>query len=99
MNLPKVFQNKNLGNISNDQQYYYSSSKNVKNVNPIRKANIQDKINNIFKSNKFSYKINVIISTIEKDIDTTIIGKVNNKLITINNELIPINDIIDIKEK
>ena len=99
MNLPKVFQNKNIGNINNDQQYYYSLSKGIKNINTRNNININDKINSLFKSNKFSYKINVIITTNEKEIDTTIIGKVNNKLITINNELIPIKDIIDINQK
>lgn len=98
MNLPKVFQNRNIGNINNDQEYFYSlnNSKQTEKKGPI---NIDNKINNLFKSSKFIYKINVIIKTSGKDIDTTIIGKTNNKLITIDNDLIPIKDIIDITEK
>ena len=57
------------------------------------------KINNLFKSNKYIYKINVNIKTKSRDFDTTIIGKMNNNLITIDNNLIPIKDIVDIKEK
>ena len=44
-------------------------------------------------------KINVNIKTKSRDFDTTIIGKMNNNLITIDNNLIPIKDIVDIKEK
>lgn len=100
MNLPSVFQNKDIGNINNDQEYFYSLG-NKTNTRAKTKSNINidDKINNLFKSNKFIYKLNVLISLKDKELDTTIVGKVNNSLITINNELIPISEIIDINEK
>ncbi len=100
MNLPKVYQNRNIGNINNDQEFFYSAKveqqNNKPNYSPI---NIDYKINNLFKSNKYIYKINVNIKTKSRDFDTTIIGKMNNNLITIDNNLIPIKDIDDIKEK
>lgn len=98
MNLPKVYQNRNIGNINNDQELFYSA-KDEKKYNHKNKIDIAEKINNLFKSNKFIYKINVHIITNTQEMDTTIIGKVNNSLITIDNNLIPIKDIIDINEK
>ena len=92
MDIPKIYQNKNITNIENSQDYYYS------NLTP-KKININQKINNIFKSKKYLYKIPVIINTTNNKIDTYIIGKTNTYLITINNELISIKDIIDINEK
>ncbi|MCH5167153.1 MAG: hypothetical protein J1F35_04585 [Erysipelotrichales bacterium] len=99
MDLPKVFQNRNIGVINNDQEYFYSSSSKTQNNVQSKKINVEEKINKIFNSNKFVYKIKVLINTKEEEINTTIIGKVNHNLITINNELIPIKDILDINEK
>ena len=76
MNLPKVYQNRNIGNINNDQEFFYSAKveqqNNKPNYSPI---NIDYKINNLFKSNKYIYKINVNIKTKSRDFDTTIIGE------------------------
>lgn len=100
MNLPKVYQNRNIGNINNDQEFFYSAKvEQQNNKSNYSSINIDYKINNLFKSNKYIYKINVNIKTKSRDFDTTIIGKMNNNLITIDNDLIPIKDIIDIKEK
>lgn len=98
MNLPKVYQNRNIGIVNNDQEYFYSAIKK-ENKKRVSYLNVDEKINNLFKSNKYIYKINVHIATKTQEMDTTIIGKVNNNLITINSELIPIKDIVDINEK
>lgn len=98
MNLPKVYQNRDIGNVNNDQEFFYSAtnkSTQTTNKNPI---NLEYKINNLFKSNKYIYKIRVNIKTKSKDFNTTIIGKNNTNLITLENTLIPIKDIIDINE-
>ena len=55
--------------------------------------------NKILKSNKYIYKIPVIIETNEKKIETNIIGKNQTNIITINNELIKIKDIKKIEAK
>lgn len=100
MSLPKVYQNKNIGNINNDQEYFYSSNpQTVVNKNERTKEDIKVKINRLFQSQKFIYKIKVNVITSEGEKETHIIGKTNNELITIDNDLIPINDIIDIYEK
>lgn len=99
MTLPKVYQNKNIGNINNDQEYFYSLNKTVNPKVERNKEDIKVKINKLFQSQKFIYKIKVEIITSKDRYETTIIGKTNNDLITLDNNLIPINDIIDIYEK
>lgn len=60
---------------------------------------INKKIDNIFKSTNYIYKIKAKI-TLENDIITeTLIGKKGNYLITIDNKLININTIKDIKKE
>ncbi|MCX4249605.1 MAG: hypothetical protein OSJ65_07605 [Bacilli bacterium] len=98
MNLPKVYQNRNVGNVNNDQEFFYSANPSKAKLN-VKNTNLDSKINNLFKSNKYIYKINVNIKTSTRDFDTVVIGKTNNNLITLDNDLIPIKDIIDINEK
>lgn len=93
MNLPKVYQNNNINLDNHDQTIYYSKDKVLKN-----NSNIKDKIANIFNRRSYIYKINVEIEDNDKTYSTTIIGKTDRYLITINNELIPINNIKDIKK-
>ena len=90
--LPKVYANTNLNSIKNNETIYYDKNKIVKT------KNIENKINELFKSPKYIYKIDVKITTSNSINTYKIIGKMNNNLITINNEKIPINEIIDIEE-
>lgn len=91
--LPKVFANTNLGKISNNETIYYDNKKSI-----VKNKNIDHKINELFKSSKYVYKIDVKITTDKSIKIYKIIGKNNNNLITIDNELIPIEKIIDIEE-
>lgn len=65
---------------------------------PIGK-NINQKINDIFSSYRYVYKADVIITTNEGEITKKIIGKNENNLITMDNELINIDNIKDIRFK
>ena len=58
--------------------------------------NINQKINNIFNSNKYVYKADVVITTKDGKVVKKIIGQNKTHLITIENELIPISNILDI---
>lgn len=99
--LPGVFANKIDKKINNNESVFYSneertvetSAKKVK----LEKSVIQ-KINDIFKSRDYVYKAKVVISLKDKTIEKIIVGKNNNYVITLENELIPIQDIIDIKK-
>lgn len=94
--IPSVFANKIDKKINNNETYYSSttSPKIELNTNDINK-----KIQDIFNSPNYIYRANVIITLKSGEITKKIIGKNKNSLITIDNELIPIEDILDIKIK
>ena len=104
--LPKVYANKIDKDLANNSSYSYSrgeeeevrkaDKKEEKKNNTIEK-NVLQKIDDIFHSPKYVYKANVIIETKEGKNTYKIIGKNYNNLITIDNELINIDDIIDIR--
>ena len=103
MSLPKVFRNNNTGVVKNNIEQYYSKEDNLKinlelsndNMKPII---IKKKINDIFNSRTFIYKVNVIITTVDGDKECTLIARNNDSLLTLNNEKILISDILDIKK-
>lgn len=96
--LPKVFANKFDKKISNNNTVFYSASKEKSNALANNKAiNINKKISNIFNSNSFVYKKEVKIILHDQSVVKQVIGRNQKNLITIDNELIPIKDIIDIE--
>ena len=94
--LPKIFANPINKKIDNSLDYIKINNENKKTLSNFE---IKDKIDKIFKSKNYIYKIDVEIKLINGDINCTLIGKTNNSLITIDNKLININDILDIKIK
>ncbi len=106
--IPKVFANKIENKAGNNEEIYYSNDKlNTKNkqssVEPknISKPNmnVNQKINLIFNSSNYIYKADCEIKLRNETIEKRIVGKNMTHLITMDNELIPITDIIDIKRK
>lgn len=101
MNLPNVFQNKNINtDIDNQQKIFYGARTSLtadlkRNTAP---KNIDAKLKQIFSSTSYVYKIKVKILTNHDEFTTTIVGKNNSNLITYDSKLIPIKDIIDIYE-
>ena len=106
--LPKVFANKIDKTLDNNRNVFYSSKdedldlrssetddRNVRSFDSSIK-NINQKINSIFTSTRYVYKADVDIITKDGKISKRVIGKNSTHLITIDNELIPINDIVDI---
>jgi len=67
--------------------------------NLVQPKNIYQKLNEIFSSSRYVYKADVEITLKDGVVTKRIIGKNSNHLITIDNELIPISDIVDIKHK
>ena len=99
--LPKVFANKINKNLDNNKSVFYSNKEDIEAVdNSIRSSNkvvnINQKINYIFSSPKYVYKADVDITTNEGVVSKRVVGKNRTHLITIDNELIPISNIIDI---
>lgn len=106
--IPEVFANKIGKEFSNNKKVYYSFNKSVNDDRSIKNEkkaekisykvplNINQKINKIFNSSRYVYKADVNITTKEGVVTKKIIGQNSTHLITIDNELIPVSDIIDI---
>ncbi len=91
--LPNVFAspiNKKL----NNYQDMYRSDRKVKSYNP---KDINKKINEIFGSLNHVYKSKVRITMTDGVKEEQIVGKTNTNLLTIDNKLIKITDILDIE--
>lgn len=92
--LPNVFAspiNKKL----NNYQDLYRSDRAVKSYNP---KDINKKINEIFGSLNHVYKSRVRIIMDDGIHEEEIVGKTNINLLTIDNKLIKITDILDIEK-
>lgn len=72
-------------------------TKEEKIKNTLFGGEVSRKINDIFKSSSYVYKASVEIITKNGTLIKNVIGKSRDMLITIDNELIPIADIEDIK--
>lgn len=103
--LPGLFANKINKKLENNERVAVTkpeemvrkSEESISKDAPILQKDIQQKIQDIFVSPKYVYKANVVITTKDKKVVKKIIGKNNQHLITIENELIPISDIVDIE--
>ncbi len=95
--LPKIFAGEVNEAGNNEKVYYSSCSGEQRNIEKHEEKNINQKINEIFSSNNYIYKADVEIKLKDKDINKRIVGRNSTHLITIDNELIPISDIIDIE--
>lgn len=102
--LPNLYVSKIEKKLTNNDITYYSAKPDArKEEKPIEPFNsdgrsIEEKIRGLFNSSRYVYKMNVTLmlkdgTTINKDI----IGKVNNNLITIDEDLISIDGIRDIR--
>lgn len=95
--LPKVFHNKIDKKFDNNKSVFYSSERSNNKEDSIDTRNVLQKINDIFSSPNYVYKANVEITLKDKKITKRIIGRNKNYIITMDNDVIPITDIIDIK--
>lgn len=98
--LPKIYQAESTKKISNNKKHCY-----IKNITDITENKITEnysvaeKLEQIFSGLGYSYNIPLIITTKNKKYNTSLIAKTKNNVITLENEIIPISDIVDIKEK
>lgn len=102
--IPKVFVNKIDKRINNNKEVFYSYiDKNQKpdiiKEEKIEKDSIMDKINSLFASLNFVYKLDVVITTKDGILNESIIAMTGNNLLTIEGKKINVEDIIDIKQK
>lgn len=91
-----LFVNKFDKEFKNNEKVFYSKDNNITRNN--EKVDVRKAIADIFKANDFVYKADVTITTKDKKFNTTIIARNKNSLITMDNEIIKISDILDIKK-
>ena len=95
--LPKVFRNNINKKFNNNDSVYYSSNRNATTEEVKDSRTILQKINEIFSSPNYVYKANVEITLKDKKVTKRIIGRNKDFIITMDNTLIPVSDILDIK--
>lgn len=92
--LPKIYQNNFNKKIMNNREVCY-----LKNEDNIKeKQDIQEILIEIFSGIGYSYNIPVLIKTSNKVYETSLIAKTRNNVVTLDNEIIPINKIISIEK-
>ena len=94
--LPKVFHNKIDKKFNNNRSVFYSNN-TYEEDRSVDTRTVLQKINEIFSSPNYVYKANVEITLKDKKITKRIIGRNKNYIITMDNDLIPISDIVDIR--
>lgn len=95
--IPRVYVNPLEDNISNNRSFSYNKIEEMSFER--NKEEVLKKINNIFNDSNKIYRVHVNVRFKDYDKDYILIGKTSNNLITVNDTLIKIDDIYDIKEK
>ncbi len=97
--LPGVFPGKVSSDAGNNIKMAYVGNEDRK-VETVSGENVNQKINKIFNSTNYIYKADVVIKLKDgRTLNKRIVGKNKLHLITMENELIPITDIVDIDRK
>jgi len=112
MKKPKVFANPIEKRLYNNQEVFDSENNiGINDLESLRNNNdylyieeddyhnlsIVDKIDKLLNRNGYIFNVDVVIKTKDKIYKTKIAGKVNNHLITLDNDIINISDIIDLE--
>lgn len=95
--LPKVYQNEFSKKITNNKTVCYLKEEK-EGLRSLKSSNttVEDQLNTIFNGIGYSYNIPVIIKTSNKVYETSLVAKTKNNVVTLDNEVIPISDILDI---
>lgn len=95
--LPNIYKG-NVTNNLNQKETILKDAELVKDVNKNEYKSVDRQIKDIFSSDTFIYKAETLITLNDGNkIKKTIIGKSNNSLITMDDELIDINRIVQIE--
>ena len=102
----KVFVNKIEKKIGNNQSFYDISDINnkyyeindnyEKNIIKESDLTVREKLDDLFKRNGYIFNVDVKLITNKKEYNTKIAGKVNDYIVTLDNDIININDIKDL---
>lgn len=101
--LPRIYQNTIQKEIRNNEKVYYGKSSNKISVEKVDRfetyQEIENLIDEIFSLPTYSFNIPLQIYTENKVYQTSLIAKANGKVITFDNDIIPINQITKIEKK
>lgn len=98
----KLFVNKIAKRVGNNQSFYdiKENNKLIENIEKPQKYDnnltVKEKLDKLLNRNGYVFNVDVKIITFNKEYETRIAGKVNNHLITLDNDIINISDIKDI---
>ncbi len=103
--LPKIYQNELAGKVHNNKEVFDSLKENSETFKskeiPINSnydnLSVKEKIKELINQNSYIFNTKVKIMLADKEIECQIAGVVNNHIITMDNEIIKIEDIKDIK--
>ena len=84
-------------NVNKNNQKSCEVEEKVINEDAVVNISVDEKIDKLFNTNGYVFSKNVEIVTNDKVYNTKIAGKVNNHIITLDNDIIKISDIKDIK--
>lgn len=97
--LPKIYQGEQNKKFNNNKQLCYLENDEVRLQETKNIKTTEEVLNEIFSGIGYSYNIPVTIKTKDKTYNTSLIAKTKNNLITLDNELIPLSEIISIKKQ
>ncbi len=98
--LPKIYQNKIDKEINNNKKIYYGEALSKKKEDFYHdRREIEQVIDDIFKKPTYSFNTELLIYTKNKIYDTSLIAKTKGQVLTFDNDLIPISEIIKIEKK
>lgn len=96
--LPKIYQTEFNKQINNNRHSCYVENEPLR----LNEDYIQDKnevLDEIFSGIGYSYNIPIIIKTKNKTYDTSLIARTKYNVVTLDNDVISLNEIISIKKK
>lgn len=93
--LPKVYQNTIDKKINNNKEVSYIKNLTEKSIS-IDNKSVKETLNDIFNGFGYAYNIPIIIRTKEKTYETSLVTKTENNIVTLDNDVIPIDRIISI---
>lgn len=91
--LPKIYQNEITKKINNNKTVCYLKEEPLDHYTGI--PTILEKIDQVFSGYGYSYNIPVTIKTTTNTYNTSLIAKTEKNIITLDNDIIPISEIID----
>lgn len=96
--LPKIYQNEFNKKISNNKRTCYIKSDEHNIIEQIDDTKIRKIIDEVFSGLGYSYNIPLTIKTKTNTYQTSLIARTKTKVVTLDNEVIPLSEIISIKK-